>query len=105
MNRYVARVKREVVIRRLRRHQGALQALGLRELSLFGSTARGEAAASSDVDLATVLDDKAQIDLFRFAAISERLTEMLGTGVDLVAEPARNARMQAEIDRDRVRVF
>ncbi|WP_256326338.1 nucleotidyltransferase domain-containing protein [Sphingomonas sp. NFR15] len=36
---------------------------------LFGSTARGEASDSSDVDLAVMLDAAAGIDLFRFAAL------------------------------------
>jgi len=44
-------------------------------------------------------------DLFRFAAISEQVTRLLGAPVDLVVEPARNPRMQAQIDRDRLRVY
>jgi len=79
--------------------------MGLQRLSLFGSAARGDDNATSDVDLAATLDESARIDLFRFAEIAEQLSEMLGTSVDLVTEPARTARMQAEIDRDRVRVF
>jgi predicted nucleotidyltransferase len=89
----------------LERNRAQLQALGLKRLSLFGSTARGEATASSDIDLAVTLDSKANIDLFRFAAISEQLRRMLGAKVDLVVEPARNPRLQAEIDRDRLRVY
>ncbi len=49
--------------------------------------------------------NSAQIDLFRFAAISEQLTRLLGSRVDLVVEPARNPRMQAQIDQDRLRVY
>ena len=45
------------------------------------------------------------VDLFRFAAINEQLCRMLDSRVDMVVEPARNGRIQAEIDRDRVRVF
>ena len=96
---------RQTVIHRLKSNQSRLQALGLKRLSLFGSTARNEAVADSDVDLAVVLDDSAGIDLFRFAAISEQVTGMLGVPVDLVIEPARNPRMQAQIERDRLRVY
>lgn len=96
---------RQTVIHRLKDNQRRLQALGLKRLSVFGSTARGEARADSDVDLAVTLDEDAGIDLFRFAAISEQVSRMLGTPVDMVIEPARNARMQALIERDRVRVF
>ena len=96
---------RQTIIQRLNSNKERLQALGLRRLSLFGSTARNEAVADSDVDLAVVLDDSAGIDLFRFAAISEQVTGMLGVPVDLVIEPARNPRMQAQIERDRLRVY
>ena len=96
---------RQTVIQRLNSNKNRLQALGLKRLSLFGSTARGEAGAKSDVDLAVVLDEEAGIDLFRFAAISEQVTRLLGAPVDLVIEPARNPRMQAQIERDRLRVY
>lgn len=95
----------QTVIDRLNGNKASLQALGLAHLSLFGSTARGEASPDSDVDLAVTLDEDAGIDLFRFAAISEQLSRMLDAKVDLVVEPARNARMQAQIDRDRLRVY
>ncbi len=95
----------QAIIRELKRNQASLQALGLKRISLFGSAARGEATAISDVDLAVMLDENAKIDLFRFAAISEQLSRLLDTPVDLVVEPARNPRMQAQIDRDRLRAF
>jgi uncharacterized protein len=95
----------QAVIRRLISSKKSLQALGLEHVSLFGSTARGEAAAASDVDLAVTLDEAARIDMFRFAAISEQLSRLLDARVDLVVEPSRNPRMQAQIDRDRLYVF
>ena len=96
---------RQSVIDRLNGNKANLKALGLAGLSLFGSTARGQASASSDVDLAVTLDESAKIDLFRLAAISEQVSRLLGSKVDLIVEPARNPRMQAQIDRDRLRVY
>lgn len=96
---------RNAVIERLKQHQTALHKLGLSHVSLFGSTARGAQHAGSDVDLAVIFDDAAIIDLFRFAAINQQISQMLEMKVDMVVEPARNPRMQAEIDRDRLRVF
>ena len=72
-------------------------------VALFGSAARGSKTLASDVDLAVEIEEAAGIDLFRFAAINEMLRVMLGVNVDIVVEPARNARVQAEIDRDRMR--
>lgn len=93
------------IITCLKRNKPGLQAQGLKHISLFGSAARGSAGENSDIDLAVELDEKAGIDLFGFAALTERLAELLGSKVDMIAEPARNSRMQAEIDRDRVRVY
>ena len=56
-------MEREAAIARLKRNKANLRALGLARLSLFGSTARGEASPESDVDLAVTLDRSAGIDL------------------------------------------
>lgn len=93
------------ILSRLRAREAELRSLGLAQLSMFGSMARGEAGPDSDVDLAATFDQDARVDMFRFALIEQRLREMLGMPVDLVGEPARKPSMQAGIDRDRMRVF
>jgi predicted nucleotidyltransferase len=92
-------------IARLKAHEADLRRLGVLSLSLFGSVARGEERSGPDVDVAAKLIDDSSIDLFEFAGLNETLRELLGVPVDLVSEPARKARFQAEIDRDRVHVF
>ena len=53
-------MKREEVIARLRAHELELRQAGIVGLSLFGSTARGEAAAN-DVDLLAALDENRKL--------------------------------------------
>ena len=96
---------RDFALAILRCHVSDLRSMGLRRLSLFGSTARDEATSGSDVDLAVQLDSDQRIDLFGYAAIAEHLRILLATPVDVVTEPNRSARLQAMIDRDRVDVF
>ncbi|MDX3900537.1 MAG: nucleotidyltransferase domain-containing protein [Sphingobium sp.] len=96
---------RNTAIARLKAHEAELRGMGVVSLSLFGSTARGDNRADSDVDVAVAIDRAAQMDLFTFAAMSAQLNDWLEVPVDLVSEPARRPRFQAEIDRDRVRVF
>lgn len=79
--------------------------MGILSLSLFGSTARGEERAESDVDLAVRFDPARGIGLFQYNAIANRIQDLLGEPVDLVSEPARKAWMQDAIDRDRCSVF
>jgi predicted nucleotidyltransferase len=95
----------EHVVATLRAHQAELRRAGIRHLSLFGSVARGDAEADSDVDLAAELDPDAQIGLFRLAAMERRLAELVGRKVDLLPEPVEKPRLQANIERDRVRAF
>lgn len=95
-------------IRRLRACEADLRSLGIERLSLFGSTARGEDRSDSDVDLAAVMDyDRVStLGPFGFFGIEDRIAAMLGgVKVDLVTEPTRRTRLQAQIDRDRIHVF
>jgi predicted nucleotidyltransferase len=102
-------MNRNVIINRLRDREPELRELGVVSLSLFGSAARGDGNQSSDIDLAVRLDpDRTPqgLDYFEFLdGLQQRLEKALGRRVDLVSEPARKARFQAEIDRDRVLAF
>lgn len=96
---------RNAILTALRAQEAELKGMGVKRLSLFGSVARGEAAGASDVDLAAEFDPAAEVGMFKYGAIAEHLRKLLRAPVDLVGEPARSARMQAEIDRDRLRVY
>jgi len=96
---------RDQIIDRLRAREGELRAKGIRHLSLFGSVARGEERADSDIDLAAEFDPTAEIGMIEYGALAGQLSELLRKRVDLVGEPARTARMQAEIERDRIVVY
>ena len=93
------------VIAALRAHEAELRRAGIRRLSLFGSAARGEAEASSDIDLAAELDPEARIGLFALGALERRLAELVGRKVDLLPEPVEKPRLLAHIERDRRRAF
>ena len=96
---------RDTALSRLKAHEAELRAMGVAGLSLFGSVARGEEGPDSDVDLAARFDPAAEVGMFKYGAIVERLRTLLGNSIDLVVEPARKPRMQTEIDRDRALVF
>ena len=89
----------------LRRFQPELHEAGVAHLSIFGSTARGDARADSDIDLAAMLRPDVSFGAFKLVRLERRLADLLGRSVDLVTEPADLRRLQAEIDRDRVRIF
>jgi predicted nucleotidyltransferase len=96
---------RAEALERLRAHEAELKALGIEQLSLFGSVARGDQTDRSDVDLAAKLDYARCRGMFEFIDLNDRLSNLLGRKVDLVSEPTRRRRFQDQIDRDRIRVF
>jgi len=101
----IPETRADAVIATLRAHAPELRQAGISHLSLFGSTARGEAGADSDVDLLAELDPEAHIGLIRLAGIELRLGEILGSKVDLLTEPIGKERLRANIGRDHRHVF
>lgn len=94
------------VLRILRAHEAELRALGIARLSVFGSTARGEAGPDSDVDIVVEVAPPDRWTFLDRARAQRRLSEALQSEVDLIREPAtRKPSLQAEIDRDRVVAF
>lgn len=87
---------------RLRRHRRAVIALaeqrGAHNVRVFGSVARGEDTASSDIDLLVDLDDN--VGLFALAGLRRELGELLGVDVDVVPastlKPAIRENVRAE---------
>jgi uncharacterized protein len=93
------------VISALREHERELRKAGIRHLSLFGSVARGEADANSDIDLTVELDPQAHLGLFGLIGLQHRLTEILGRKVDLLPEPIEHHRIRQNIEKDRLSAF
>ena len=90
-------------------HESELRALGVGSLALFGSVARGAARADSDVDVAVRLVPSSRQRGFAYLGqlqqIEDRIRAIVARDVDVIEEPADNARVQAAIDRDRVHAF
>ncbi len=57
----------------------------VRELSVFGSAARGEMRPESDVDLLVDFMPEAKVDLFDYSGLMLDLTHLIGRKVDLVS--------------------
>ncbi len=74
-------ITRDEILRRLSANRVELQHLGARRLGLFGSFARAEAHADSDVDLLVDLD---RHGFDRYMDLKFFLEDLLGRRVDLV---------------------
>ena len=93
---------KESILSILQRHAPELQAAGLLHLRLFGSVARGQATAKSDVDLMADFDPSKQMTLVTLGSLENRLSTLLGTTVDLssadwMKEPVRKQALQEAV--------
>jgi predicted nucleotidyltransferase len=95
-------VDREEVIRRIQARRARLAQFGVASLSLFGSVARGDATADSDVDLLVRFDGPATFD--RFMELKLFLEDLLEVRVDLVTEKAMRPRVRAQVEGELMRV-
>ncbi len=71
------------VIDILRAQEAALRSQGVTRAALFGSTARGEAKAGSDIDIMVELDPAARIDLYRYVGITQYIADLFSVPVDV----------------------
>ena len=66
----------------------------VRELSVFGSTARGQDRPDSDLDLLVVFEPQARVGFLTLARLARELSELLNRKVDLVPKDGLNPRIR-----------
>jgi len=86
---------REEFFDRIAAHRPELVRAGVRRLGVFGSVARDEAGPESDVDILVEFEDVP--DLYEFAALRERLAEILGRPVDLTTPQALSQHLRSRV--------
>ena len=96
-------MNREDVTQTLREHRTELaQKYGVRTLSLFGSVARDEAGAASDVDLLVEFDRP--VGYFGLLTLQDYLESLLGCNVDLGTPGSLKPRIRELVLGECVRV-
>ena len=93
------------VIEMLRQHEPELRAAGIVHLHLFGSMARGDASAQSDVDLMADLDRSKRLSLVGMARLENQLTDLLGVRVDLSPADSMKEAVRARAIREAILAF
>ena len=95
-------MERDRVIETLRQHSDELRSVGLMHVSVFGSVARGDATAQSDVDLIADFDRSLRLTLVKIGSLEHRLCELLGAEVELssaywLREPVRSRALREAV--------
>ncbi|MCU0246572.1 MAG: nucleotidyltransferase family protein [Bryobacter sp.] len=73
---------------------------GVRELSLFGSAARGDMRPDSDIDLLVDFLPEARPGLIGLAAMTREFRSLLGCPVDVAVKPALKPLVRNEVLRE-----
>lgn len=79
----------------------------VRKVTLFGSFARGEETAESDIDLVVELrpeTDRPRLGL-RWFGLEAELSDLLGREVELVTEQELSPYIRPYVDKDRVILY
>ena len=73
--------------------------------SVFGSVARGEARAGSDVDVLVELDQERSLGIFEYARLKIYISELLNGAGDVVNRRTLKPLLRDSILRDAVHAF
>jgi predicted nucleotidyltransferase len=79
-------------------------AYGVKQLSLFGSYARNDATAESDIDF-HLIDPGSSWGYFKLCGFRQDLEECLGIGVDVLTSGAMDRDVLESVQRDEVMLF
>ncbi|MDX3972851.1 nucleotidyltransferase family protein [Shinella sp.] len=92
-------------IARLKQQADAVRALGATSLYLFGSVARDEAGASSDLDLFIDYDRDRTFSLVDLVGIKLLLEDELGSDVDVTTRDSLHPKLKGRIEHSAIRIF
>lgn len=93
---------RDEILKLLDQQHEAIEHFGVKSLRLFGSVARGEASAGSDVDLLVDFEESPSFSSFMKLRIF--LEDLLGAKVDLVTERGLKDPVRPYVEGEAIRV-
>ena len=93
------------VLETLRAHESELRLLGVSHAAVFGSLARGEASADSDIDVLVELDEDRPMGIFEYARLKLHINEILDGAGDVVNRRTLKPLLRDSILRDAIHAF
>ena len=94
---------RDYIVDLIRSHQKELQDMGVKSLSIFGSAARNELQAESDIDV--LVEISQNIGLFKFHGIKRQMEAWFSRPVDLATPNGLHPRLKKNILQEKIDVF
>ena len=89
----------------LRAHASELRRLGVARAALFGSVARGDAHAESDVDILLELDPSADLDVYGYVGVVSYVERLFPVPVDVANRESLKPHVRPDAERDAIYAF
>lgn len=96
---------REQIIAILRIHEYELRRHGVAHAALFGSTARGEAAPGSDIDILIEVEPNLGMSVFDYVALKERIAGLFEGPVDVVQKQGLKPHLRQSVLAEAIDAF
>jgi predicted nucleotidyltransferase len=98
-------MNKQDILDRLRENELALRERGVTHAALFGSVARGEQNAESDIDILVDLDPAKVATMFDYAGVKDYIAGLFEQPVDVVDREALKPRVLPKATADAVYAF
>jgi hypothetical protein len=98
-------MKRDEIIETLKEREADLRAHGVTHAAVFGSVARDEHNAKSDIDILVDLDPEIVVTMFDYAGVKDYVAGLFEVSVDVVDREALKPRVRPRAAADAVYAF
>jgi predicted nucleotidyltransferase len=98
-------MKRDEIIEKLKAREADLRAHGVRHAALFGSVARNEQNAESDIDILVDLDPEIIVTIYDYSGLKDYIAGLFKEPVDVVDREALKPRLRPRASADAIYAF
>ncbi|HEU0082639.1 MAG TPA: nucleotidyltransferase domain-containing protein [Bradyrhizobium sp.] len=98
-------MRRDDVIAKLKEAESALRARGIRRAAVFGSVARGDDDADSDIDILVEFEPGAEGTIYEYIRLKEFVASLFDGPVDVVDREALKPHLRPPAARDTFYAF
>ncbi len=98
-------MKRDAILQKLKECEADLRAHGVAHAALFGSVARDEQRADSDIDIMIELDPAARVTMFDYVDIKEYIEGLFSEPVDVVNKDGLKPAVRPNATADAIYAF
>ena len=98
-------MKRDEIIEKLKEREADLRAHGVTHAALFGSVARDEQNAESDIDILVDLDPVIVVTIFDYAGVKDYVASLFPGSVDVIDREALKPRIRHRAIADAIYAF